>query len=218
MFNRKSSLRKKKILVSVFIVFTLIVFSNIFQKELKNFVYTVSSPFQKILWQAGDRTSDFLETFIKIKEIGKEVEKLKKENKKLTAEIAALKELKKENKNLREALKIGLQKKFKLFLAQVIGKDISQDFILIDKGAKDGILKDMPVITPQKILLGKISQVYKNFSKIMLLSNKKMSFDVRIQNSSDISAIGKGEGDSKILRSEERRVGKECRSRWSPDH
>ena len=26
------------------------------------------------------------------------------------------------------------------------------------------------------------------------------------------------EGDLAVIRSEERRVGKECRSRWSPDH
>jgi len=199
MFNKKVSSRRKRILFLFFIVSVLIIFSNIFQKRLRNFSYVVSSPLQKILWQAGDKTANFFGTFVGMKEKEK-IRELEKENQKLITEIAALKDLKNENKILRNALGVGLQKDFKLSLAQIIGKDISQDFILINKGAEDGILKDMPVITSQKILLGKISRTYKNFSKVMLLSNKKMSFDVNIQSSSaDISGVGKGKGNSKIL-------------------
>ena len=36
--------------------------------------------------------------------------------------------------------------------------------------------------------------------------------------STDAAVIGKGQELDAILRSEERRVGKECRSRWSPYH
>ena len=35
---------------------------------------------------------------------------------------------------------------------------------------------------------------------------------------SQLSRFEKGESDLTITRSEERRVGKECRSRWSPYH
>jgi rod shape-determining protein MreC len=191
--------KPKKILFLFFIIFVLIIFSNIFQEKLRNFSYVISSPFQKILWQAGDKTADFFGIFIGMKEKEEKAWQLEKENQKLIAEIAVLKELKNENKNLRNALGIGLQKKFKLSFAQIIGKDISQDYILINKGTKDGILKNMPVITSQKILLGKISRTYKNFSKVMLLSSKKMSFDANIQSSIDVSGVGRGKGNSKIL-------------------
>jgi len=191
--------KRKKILLLFFIVSVLIIFSNIFQEKLRNFFYAVSSPFQRTLWQAGDKTANFFGMFAVIKKKEEKIGELERENQKLIAEISALKELKNENKNLRDALGVGLQKDFKLSFAQIIGKDISQDFILINKGAEDGILEDMPVITSQKILLGKISRTYKNFSKVVLLSNKKMSFDVNIQSSADISGVGKGKGNSKIV-------------------
>jgi len=199
MIGKKTSFLKKKILIWIFIVLIIIVSSNIFQQKLRNFVYTTSSPFQKILWRAGEQTSAFFGIFLRTKDIRKEIKKLNEENKKLMAEIAVLKEIKKENEELRKALGIGLQKEFKLSFTEIIGKDISQDTILINKGSKDGILKDMPVVTSDKILLGKIENVYKNFSKVILLSNKKISFDVKVQNAEDISGIGKGRGSSRIL-------------------
>lgn len=195
MFNNK----KRKVLTLILTIFILIIFFNIFQKNVKNFIYIISSPFQKAFWQAGKKTAGFLKTFAEIEKTRIKIEKLAKENQKLTAEIAELKELKKENEILRKALGAGLQKDFKLSFAQIIGKDIYQDFILINKGAVDGISKDMPVISAEKVLLGKVGEVYKNFSKVMLISNKKMSFGVKIQNSDDISGAGKGKGNFKIL-------------------
>jgi len=69
---------------------------------------------------------------------------------------------------------------------------------LINKGSEDGILEKMPVITQQKSLVGKISEVYKNFSKVMLVSNKKCAFDAKIQEK-NISGLVKGKGNFKIL-------------------
>ncbi|GAG43041.1 unnamed protein product, partial [marine sediment metagenome] len=127
-----------------------------------------------------------------------ETDNLKFENQALLSQIVTLKELENENKTLREALKIGLEKDFKLILSQIIGKDISQDFILVDKGEKDGVSEGVPVITQQKVLVGKICEVYESFSKVMLISNKKSSFDVKILDK-DISGVIKGKGDFKIL-------------------
>ena len=129
-------------------------------------------------------------------------QKLKKnlENQELLSQVVALGNLKKENKTLREALGIELQKDFKLTLSQIIGKDISQDLILIDKGAKDGIAEDMPVITEQRVLIGRISEVYEGFSKVMLISHKGSSFDAKIQKEEkDITGVIRGQGSFRIL-------------------
>lgn len=185
------------LIVSFFIALNLTGFS----KEVKNFFYLISSPIQKVFWGAGDRVSDFFETIAKIKDLKREHEELKLKIQTLEAENVALKELKKENEILREALEIGLEKEFKLTLSQVTGKDIFQDFILIDRGAKDGILEDLPVITQQKVLVGKINEVYRNFSKVLLISHPRSSFDGKIFVTRDTEVFGRvqGKGNLRIL-------------------
>ena len=196
----KLSSKKNKILITVVVVISAIFLLNFFQRDVRSFFYCISAPIQKVLWRAGERTSDFLGGIVRVKILKQELDELKLENQELTARVVVLKDLKKENKTLRQVLEIGFQKEFKLALAQIISKDISQDFILIDKGSEDGISKNMPVITQQKVLVGKISEIYKNFSKVALASNKESSFDAKIQKEEkDISGVVKGQGNFRIL-------------------
>ena len=194
----KISSKKNKFLFGIVVIILLVLGLNFFQKEIKAFFYTISSPIQQSLWRAGDRVSGFCQGIAEIKETKNKADEFYLKNQRLLAEIAVLNELKKENKVLREALEINLNKDFKLELTEIIGKDISQDFVLINKGFDDNISENMPVITQQKALLGKVSKVYKNFSKVMLISSKKCSFDVKIQEK-DISGLIKGKGNFKIL-------------------
>ena len=190
------------------IVFFLIVFLAILNltqinKEVRNFFYLISEPLQKTFWRAGDNISDFFEMISEMKNLKKENEELKLKIQEFLAENIALQELKKENEILREALKLGLPEEFKLMTAQIIGKDISGDTILINKGLKDGILKDLPVITEQKTLVGKISEVYKNFSKVQLITYKDLSFVAEIRDAQGERApiLGemKGKGNLKLF-------------------
>lgn len=199
----KISSKKSKVLIGIVVVVLVIVLLNVFQKEVRTFFYSISAPIQKVLWGAGDRVSDFFESLIRTGKLKSEMDELKLKNQELLSQIAVLKEVENENRVLREALEIELQKDFELIVSRITGKDISQDFILINKGSEDGVSQNMPVITQQKVLLGKISQVYENFSKVMLISNKKSSFDAKIlaseEGKEDISGVIKGQGNFKIL-------------------
>jgi len=182
------------LLIAFFVVLNLTGFS----KEVKNFFYFISAPIQKTFWEAGDSVSDFFEAVSEIRNLKKENENLELGIQELNAEIAMLRDLEKENRVLREALALGLQEEFKMVFAQITGKDIAQDSILIDKGLKHGISRDKPVITQQKVLVGKISDVYDNFSRVMLISNKESAFSVNIQ-MTDVKAIAKGRGGLQLF-------------------
>ena len=203
-------------LTIIIIIGLLLIFSlNFFQKEVKGFFYFISSPIQRTFWRAGDRVSDFFELIAEIENLKREAdehsfidtlrcawanEELKLKNQELISQIAQLIELEKENKVLREALEIGLEKEFKLSLAEVVSKDISQDSILINKGSKDGIANNSPVITQQKTLVGKIGEVYENFSRVILISNKESSFDAKISDpENDISGVVNGKGNLQLF-------------------
>lgn len=190
------SLRKSKILILI-IVILFILSLNFYQKEVKNFFYLISFPAQKFLWKIGDQISDFFETIFEIRTLKKENEILKLKIQALLSENISLKELKNENVILREALRTGLNKEFKLVLAEVIGKDMDRDSILINKGSRDKLIKGLVVITQQKILIGKITEVYPNFSRVSLISEKDIFFNAKIIDK-EISGVARGKGRLKV--------------------
>lgn len=190
------SYKKKKypkILIAVFIALLFFLILNFFSQGIKNVFYSISSPFQKIFWQIGQKSSNFFTPFLMIGKLKTESAELNIKNQQLLSELFLLEELKLENQTLREALDTDLQKDFKFITAEVISKDASKDSILINKGSEDGISKDMPVINQQKVLFGNISDVYKNFSRITLISDKIFVFDVKTQN--ETLGIIKGNGN-----------------------
>ena len=195
------------IIIVLLITFFAVLNLTGFSKEIKNFFYLISSPIQKTFWRAGDSVSDFFEAISRAENLKEENEKLELRIQELTAEVVMLKELKRENKFLREALNIGLEKEFQLQLAQIINKDSFQDSILINKGRRDGLKQGLPVITHQGALLGRIGEVFQNFSEVILISNKKSSFDAKISER-EIYGVIKGGGRLRasfdlILREEE---------------
>lgn len=194
MIDNQQKRRTSKIIVIVLIIILAFFILNSFRLNVKNFFYVVSNPFQKLFWRAGNNASDFLCAFLKIKDLKNNNNQFLLENQKLLLEVSILEDLKKENQILREALEIGLQKDFKMVLARVISKDMSEDSILINKGSEDEISKDMPVINQQKVLFGRVSEVYRNFSRVMLITSKDSIFDSKTQNK-EIYGVIKGKGN-----------------------
>lgn len=183
--KRNTVLPKILIVIVVFIFF--LGFLNVFQKQFKNFFYFVSNPLQKICWSAGNNTSLLLGSFLNFKNLSNINQQLANENRQLLEEVAVLQNVKIENESLREAINAGLDKEYNLLLVGVSGLDSYQDFVLIDRGLEDGILEGMPVINSQNVLFGKVFKVYKNFSKVMLISNKDSVLDVKIQKDDTIT-------------------------------
>src|SRR3546814_3514743 len=67
-----------------------------------------------------------------------------------------------------------------------------------------------------------ISPVETDAAKILALDDRGFQAELRRADRGDIAAGAGAEDDEVVVRSEKRRVGKECvstcRSRWSPDH
>jgi rod shape-determining protein MreC len=193
---------KKTILIILFL-FLIVLSLNFLNKksgflnDFKGFFYSISEPVQKPFWQAGKNFSDFFGGIFQGKKIKEENEKLKADLANLLSQNINAKDLEKENEFLRKALELGLNEEFKLVLAEVISKDISQDSILINKGLKDGLSQGMTVITEQKILLGKVGEVYDKFSRVILISNSESLFPVAIQ-AAQTTGIVKGGGNGQF--------------------
>lgn len=186
-FLTKRNTMLPKILIGIVILLVFIGALNLFQKQFKNAFYFVSEPLQKAFWKAGNSASNLLGSFLELNNLASKNEELNRINQELLEEIIVLQQIKTENQALREVIGNGQDKEFKLILTDAIGVDGQQDFILIDKGSEDGVSENMPVINAQKVLFGKIFKVYKNFSKVMLISNRNSVLDIKIQKDDTLS-------------------------------
>lgn len=178
-----------QILIGGGVLVALIIVINIFIAPIKNSFYVISSPIQKTFWVAGETSSNFIGSFFKAGSLSKENENLKKENQNLLLQVSFLQSIIQGNKAQSDVSVSCQNSGFQFVMAGVIGLD-DNDILSINKGSADGIAEGMPVINQQNVLFGKIFKVYKNFSKIMLISNKNSVVNVKIQQNSIVDASG----------------------------
>ena len=204
-----SSINKKKKnylkILSGVIIFCIFIFVlNIFSFQIKNYFYLLSFPVQKTFFTAGESLSGIVNPFLNIYNLAKENENLKKENQNLLSQISLLQATGEGIQASFDFFAACQEKNFTTVMASVIGLD-GQDIISINKGSSEGILEGMPVVSQQGVVFGKILAVYKNFSKVMLISNKNSVIDVKIQQKTadpltpEINGVVKGNGGFSIF-------------------
>lgn len=181
---------KNRIIIFLVIAGVLIGANFVFADQIKNFSYSQSFGFQRTVWQMASAL-----TFTNQNQ-AETNKNLTEENQKLLSALAELETTKEENKFLKNALNVGLEKEHKLIEAEAFGggrfngKDFSyEDSVLINKGKNDGIQKGFPVVVSGKVLIGKISEVYDNFSRIALITDKSSLIDIQIINSAKMEDL-----------------------------
>lgn len=122
---------------------------------------------------------DFLKEFKNVRE---ENRKLNKENGLLLQRITRITELEAENKRLNKLLDFSSKFPRILLAATVIGQDPSNwsQYIIIDKGIKDNIAKDMTVITVDG-LAGRVAKVWPDMSKVQLIIDRNSGVGAMVQ-------------------------------------
>ncbi len=181
---RNFSIKKKgknllKILAGIVIALIILFILNVFVAPVKNLVYIISSPIQKVFWQAGESSSLFFSSFLKDGFLIKENEDLRTENQKLLSQVAILQSITEGNKAQSDVSASCQNRNFNLVMAGIVGLD-DKDILSINKGSDDGITEDMPVINSQNVLFGRVFKVYNNFSQILLVSNKESVTNVKV--------------------------------------
>lgn len=165
-----------------------------FSSTIREFFHFTSAPLQQILWAAGARSTDFFQFFFEFRDLKEEKELTELQIQQLLSELVFLKQLEQENKDLRQALNLGLQKEFDLVLARVTAKALVQDSFFINRGRNHGLSEGLPVITSSKVLLGTITKAYHNRSRIMLISHPESLLTGRFLQK-EISGIIQGQGN-----------------------
>ena len=152
---------------------------------LENLVLKISSPVAAAFSTAGNKLSELVKFFNSIRTLDQENKKLKILAEKLQADLARLKEVERENNILREQLEYVKKESLPLIPALVISKDSINLLasISINKGKKDGVEKNFPVIVSSGILIGKVSEVQEDISKVLLIIDPQSSVPALVSDS-----------------------------------
>lgn len=169
-------------LIAILIIFGSLVFlnpKNIFS-PIKEVLLLGAYPFQKTSYFLSKKTSNFFSLLGSISNLRKDNEELLKENAKLLSQVSDLNQTKKENEELRQQLDLLPKEEFELEGAFVIGQDPRGNisWVMLDKGRLDGVEKGMPVVVSDKILVGKIEEVFEKSAKAVLLTDSNSSINV----------------------------------------
>jgi rod shape-determining protein MreC len=183
-----------------FLVLVIIIFLSFFtSKVLGPFKY-LSYPYDLLslvssrMWQ---NVTDIYQTVTWKK---KRIESLETEVSNLAERLIEYENIKRENILLKELLGLKDSQKKIVTFARVIRRGLSRwsSAVVIDKGEKDGVRKDMAVITSRG-LVGKVIAVNRDFSEILLLDDSNFRVAVRFMGSR-AEGIASGTGYGVIVR------------------
>lgn len=149
--------------------------------QFENVILRAAAPFTSVMMKATDWFAEVFRIIARIKDGYAENQYLKEENRRLIGIEGAYEDLKKENNLLRAELGVLSHKAISLISAGVVSFDplSLSHFILIDKGARDGIAVGMPVVRSGNVLAGKIAKTYFAFSQALLITEKENKVSVK---------------------------------------
>ena len=193
----KFATARNKTIVFVAVIFFILTL-NFVSQEVRGLFGNFSSGTQRVFWNAGGTASDFFSGMFQGTELKQKNESLISENFTLMQKIVSLRDIENENTELRLALGLGVQKEFVFVEAVPIGKNILEDVLIIKIPKGSEILEGMPVITPSKIIVGRILQVRGETATVQLLSEKESSIDAKVAGK-NVTGVIRGKGAAQLL-------------------
>ena len=165
----------------------------------ENLVGAAAEPGQTAASGVGGWIQGIFSYFGSVKSLRAENEALKQENVALDKQVRDTEGLTQENQELRAMLNLmKTESKLDLVAAQVIAKDPSNWYssFTINKGSNDGILKNQPVLTANKELIGQVYKVGSNWAEIITILDPDSGVGSMIERSKDLGVV---EGDTALL-------------------
>lgn len=186
--------------LTVFCVFSIIlssIFSN-YSKPAKIVSGAIVVPLQDGMNGIGKWFTNKADYFNSVKKLTKKNKELESQVNELTEENSLLAQNKYELERLRDLYQLDQDySSYEKIAANVIGKDSGNwfDIFTINKGSKDGIKKDMNVISDGG-LVGIVTDVGKDYAKVRAIIDDESSVSVSFANTSDTGIVS---GDLKLM-------------------
>lgn len=165
------------------IILLLIFFNSRGWLEIpKNLTFQISRPFLSAFQKSGDFLSENLSFFFTIGDLNRENRALRNQNLELLKINTMLKETARENDLLRARLGLNQENPPHFILSRVAGfNPETGQYLLIDKGKKDGVEEGLAIVTADNLLVGKVAEVNSSFSKVLLIFDENSAINALSQ-------------------------------------
>ncbi|MFW0838009.1 MAG: rod shape-determining protein MreC [Candidatus Komeilibacteria bacterium] len=188
----KRSQSRVTVLVAVIILLLFFQYLGWF-RPLTNFLGWLWRPIQQVVYSVSGGTYDWFSNIASSQRLAEENESLRQSLTQLQLNQLDLVNIKAENIYLRQQLDFISNISQSAILANIIGKPLWQnDFILIDKGAADGLEPGLPVLAGDGILVGTIYRVDEYKAQVALLTNTKSSVAATVGTSNNTQGVVQG--------------------------
>lgn len=174
--------KKKWIILPVAMALLLLFFARFFDiSPLESIMMQAAYPFTAAALRTSNGAAMAFQAVFDLKNSSAENAALREENQQLAGERAKRMDLEKENDALRKQLGIEPRTQYTLVGARIAGFDplSFSHYAVIDKGARDGIKENMPVIMAGGVVFGKVTEVHDGFSRVMLVSDAANKVSVK---------------------------------------
>jgi rod shape-determining protein MreC len=186
----------KKTFGGILTLFLLFGILNYFHwtDSIKNIFFKSANSVQKPFFRVGSFLKDFGRSIFSFSQLKKDQEELVKENQKLLLQLADLEKLKSENESLKKALGVIKSENFKLIFAHFVGFDLNSDYAFIDEGSLAGVKNHLPLINEQKVLIGRVIEVFPQRARIRFLWSPESLIPAKVLGK-DAFGLVKGNGN-----------------------
>ena len=161
---------------------------------MQSIAATISVPAQNFFSMAAFSLRDAASFISSIGELKQENERLERDFSALASELAALRDVVKENERLRSELGLLPRERYVLQAAEVRGRGSAagEGTLIINRGSRAGLQKDMPVIVGKGVLVGRVTEVFPFNASVKLLAHPG-SYVNGVTSGSEAKGIVKGE-------------------------
>lgn len=191
---------KLKLFLLFILIAGLFLFILVRRDPLQGFVGYLLTPLWRAETSLGEGIRNVLQKYIYLSGIAEENRRLKETVMLLQQELAFYREREALYERLEKLYRISEGIKYPQIVAKVIYKGVDPfgDVMIIDKGARDGLMVQMPVLALAEGrgvgLVGQVVEVYRNWSKVILLTDPSFAVDVKILRTQDRAILrGKAE-------------------------
>ena len=190
MFNRPARQRFRWWPLALVLVIAAVILVNTqFSDAPRDVASRITLPLQRMLSGAGAGLREISGSFGDLATLRSRNGELEKSVAQLTVENLSLKEVEAENARLRKLLGFAqTNPSFDYKGGQIVGRVVGSEpnsiiqSIVIDLGKANGIEPGMPVVT-ERGLVGRITDVYNNTSRVLLITDSNSSVNTLLQNS-----------------------------------